>query len=156
MYYFGQTSLKRRAGIHPDLIAVDDRALAYGIIDMMYLRDGGVRTEARQMELVAAGASRTMNSRHLVQADGYGHARDTAPYPIDWNDIDAFIIQAQCVRFAANDLGVRLIWGAVWDRYLNDLGPDLHAEVDAYVARRRAMGRKVFLDYPHFQYEGRL
>ena len=45
----------------------------------------GLRTEARQAELVAQGKSKTKYSKHLE-----GKAVDLAPYPIDWEDRERF------------------------------------------------------------------
>ena len=58
---------QRLAGVHPDLVRVVEQArLAVGFIVVE-----GLRTRERQAKLVKAGASRTMNSRHLT-----GHAVD--------------------------------------------------------------------------------
>ena len=65
-------SLKNLAGIHPDLRRVLDRALKDSPIDFVVIE--GLRTKERQKQLVAAGASKTMNSRHLT-----GHAVDLCP-----------------------------------------------------------------------------
>ena len=65
-------SLKNLAGIHPDLRRVLDRALKDSTIDFVVIE--GLRTKERQKQLVAAGASKTMNSRHLT-----GHAVDICP-----------------------------------------------------------------------------
>ena len=43
----------------------------------------GVRTPETQKEYVAKGVSKTMASKHLIQPDGYGHAVDLYPSPID-------------------------------------------------------------------------
>ena len=58
------------------------------------------------------------------------------------------------MREAAILVGVRLVWGGVWDRVLNDLpaGPAaMKAAVEAYKARRKAAGGSAFLDGPHFE-----
>ena len=65
-------SLKNLAGIHPDLRRVLDRALRDSPLDFVVI--DGLRTKERQKQLVAAGASKTMNSRHLT-----GHAVDLCP-----------------------------------------------------------------------------
>lgn len=154
-YSFGKKSRQRQQGVQPGLISVAEHALAYQITDMTMVDDNsGKRTRDMQLVLVGSGVSKTMNSYHLIQPDGYGHAIDLAPYPIDWKDYASFIRVAHCVRCAAIEKGVLITWGAVWDKHLNDLGPNLEAEVEAYANRRRAMGRHAFLDYPHFQYEG--
>ena len=65
-------SLRSLWGIHPDLRRALDRALKDSPIDFVVIE--GLRTKERQRQLVAAGASKTMNSRHLT-----GHAVDLCP-----------------------------------------------------------------------------
>jgi hypothetical protein len=60
----------------------------------------------------------------------------------------------RAVHRAAAALEVKLIWGAVWDRAL--LTPPgsragLEGAVAGYVARRRALGRRAFIDAPHYE-----
>ena len=43
-YAFGDNSLKNRAGINPDLIAILDRAVEISIYDFGIPQHGGVRT----------------------------------------------------------------------------------------------------------------
>ena len=68
----GQRSLSRLEGVHPDLVRVVKKAAAMSDLDFTVLE--GLRTVARQMQLVKQGASKTMNSRNLT-----GHAVDLAP-----------------------------------------------------------------------------
>ena len=65
-------SLRSLWGVHPDLRRALDRALKDSPIDFVVIE--GLRTKERQKQLVAAGASKTMNSRHLT-----GHAVDLCP-----------------------------------------------------------------------------
>ena len=41
---------------------------------------------------------------------------DLAPYPIDWNNLDRFKALAMVVMGEGSRLGVKLRWGADWDR----------------------------------------
>src|SRR5512137_2460339 len=67
---------QRLTGLHPDLVRIVEPArLAEPFIVVE-----GLRTRERQARLVAIGASRTMNSRHLT-----GHAVDLA-YWLDDGD----------------------------------------------------------------------
>jgi peptidoglycan L-alanyl-D-glutamate endopeptidase CwlK len=52
---------------------------------------------------------------HGIQADGFGHAVDLAPYPIDWNDFERLDQLATVMFAAAKELGVTLRWGGNWD-----------------------------------------
>lgn len=64
------------------------------------------------------------NSKHCKQSDGYGHAVDICPYPVDWNDLkkfDAiakalFEAEKQLIAEAQIDEDVNLRWGADWDK----------------------------------------
>jgi len=66
-----QRSLTRLEGVHEDLKKVVTRASE--ITEVEFVVTEGLRTKARQAQLFAAGASQTMNSRHLT-----GHAIDLA------------------------------------------------------------------------------
>jgi peptidoglycan L-alanyl-D-glutamate endopeptidase CwlK len=66
----------RLAGAHPDLVRVVERAR----LTIPFIVVEGLRSRERQERLVAIGASRTLNSRHLT-----GHAVDLA-YWLDDGD----------------------------------------------------------------------
>lgn len=108
-YQFGERSLKRLEGVHPDLVKVMKRAIGCTTIDFAVLE--GVRTLARQKQLMAAGATRTMNSRHLT-----GHAVDIAPYiagTVRW-DWPLYHQLSAIVKKCAADLDVPIQWGGDW------------------------------------------
>jgi len=108
-------------GVHPALQSVVRRALVLSPVDFAVIE--GVRTKERQAELVKAGASRTMDSRHIT-----GHAVDLAPYiggQIRW-DWPAFGPLVEAMRAASLELGVRVIHGADWVTFRD--GP--HHELD--------------------------
>ncbi|MBX9697884.1 MAG: M15 family metallopeptidase [Acetobacteraceae bacterium] len=108
---------QRLAGVHPDLVRVVERAAAETPLFVIE----GLRTAARQRELVAKGSSRTTASRHLT-----GHAVDLAPIPLDWSDFEAFRAMAKAVLAAAEVEGVPLVWGGNWPSFRD--GP--HFELD--------------------------
>lgn len=120
----------------------------------------GVRSEERQRELLAKGATRTMRSKHLLQPDGLSHAVDLVPMiegKLAWDWPALYSIAAHMVVAAGTLLklpGCELLstftWGGVWDRRLHLLGDTAH-EVKAYGDRRRAAKLPVFTDGPHFQ-----
>jgi peptidoglycan L-alanyl-D-glutamate endopeptidase CwlK len=108
-FKLGAMSLARLEGVHPDLARVFHRAIEITPVDFSVVE--GLRTKERQAELVAAGASKTMNSRHLT-----GHAVDIAPYvggTIRW-DWPLFYQLAPAVKKAATELGVKVEWGGDW------------------------------------------
>ena len=105
----GQRSLSRLEGVHPDLVRVVKKAAAMSDIDFTVLE--GLRTVERQKQLVKAGASKTMNSRHIT-----GHAVDLAPLlngEVSW-DWPLYRRLAPIVKTAAADERVPLTWGGDW------------------------------------------
>jgi peptidoglycan L-alanyl-D-glutamate endopeptidase CwlK len=70
-FVLGSRSRARLKGVHPDLVRVVELALTYSPHDFTITE--GLRSVARQKALLEAGASRTMNSRHIT-----GHAIDFA------------------------------------------------------------------------------
>ena len=121
MFKFSERSLNNLKGVHPKLVAVVKRALEISPIDFTVLE--GVRSQERQNELWAQGRTKPgavvtwvqTSGTHGIQADGYGHAVDLAPYPIDWNDHGRFDGLANVMFAAAKELGVTLRWGGNWD-----------------------------------------
>tara|TARA_R110000868_G_scaffold223318_1_gene475189 strand:- start:3506 stop:4129 length:624 start_codon:yes stop_codon:yes gene_type:complete len=122
---FSQRSLKSMKGIHPELRRVINRALQESQLDFVVIE--GLRTEERQRELVASGASKTMNSRHLT-----GHAVDLVPIGNDGKaafDWPLYHQLAPAVKAAAEKEGVKIVWGGDWRTFKD--GP--HFELDRKV-----------------------
>lgn len=79
----------------------------------------GHRSEARQRKLLEAGATTTMNSKHLEYPS---EAIDVSPYPIpdEWGENNQlekakFYHFAGYVQAKADELGVKIRWGGDWD-----------------------------------------
>lgn len=111
-FKLSKRSEERLAGVHPDLAKVVRLALVLSEFDFAVIE--GLRTEARQKELVAIGASRTMNSRHLT-----GHAVDLGAMlggQIRW-DWPLYDKIAAAMKGAAKELGVPLEWGGDWTSF---------------------------------------
>lgn len=116
-YVLGARSLKNLEGVHPDLATIVKRAIQVSEIDFTVTE--GVRTLARQRELVAAGASRTMNSRHLKADNGYGHAVDLAALiggAVRW-DWPLYGKLNLAMQSAADYLGLAVEWGGDWRQF---------------------------------------
>lgn len=118
-------SRSRLQGLHPDLVAVVEAAILRTPVDFRVTE--GLRTLQRQGALVKAGASRTLNSRHLT-----GHAVDIAAMigrEVRW-DWPLYPQIAEAFKSSARELGVPLIWGGDWPR-LRD-GPHFELDRRAY------------------------
>ncbi len=122
-FKLSERSLKNLEGVHPNLVLVVNHALALSATDFTVVE--GLRTIARQKQLVAEGASRTMASKHID-----GLAVDLYPYyngkvqvgaPVaKWKEIST------AMKAAAAELGFKITWGGDW---------------------------KTFIDMPHYQLE---
>lgn len=132
-YKLGTRSKNNLKGVHPDLVKVVEKAIGLTTQDFTVIE--GVRTTKRQQELYAQGRTAPGNivtnadgvkkkSNHQAKADGYGHAVDIVPYPVDWDSISKFDNIAVAMKLAACELGVDIVWGGDW---------------------------KNFKDYPHFE-----
>ena len=111
-FKLSQRSRKRLEGVHSDLVAVVELAIIMTPVDFTVIE--GRRTPERQRELYRAGATKTLNSRHLT-----GHAVDLAPLvkgQVRW-DWPLFHQLAPAVKDAAYELGVSLEWGGDWPRF---------------------------------------
>lgn len=118
-------SRKRLEGVHPDLVRVVERAIQITPIDFMVTE--GLRSVTRQAELKRAGASQTMNSRHLS-----GKAVDVAAMigrDVRW-DWPLYPKIADAFKQAALELGVPIVWGGDWTS-LKD-GPHFELDRKAY------------------------
>lgn len=119
-------SEKNLIGVHADLVSVVRQTHR----DWTSFDDGndfivteGVRTKERQAELVKAGASQTMNSRHLT-----GHAVDLACLvkgEVRW-DWPLYHRLAALMKSNARNMGIPIIAGADFQTFKD--GP--HFELD--------------------------
>lgn len=108
-FVLGPRSILKLEGVHKDLVRVVKRAIQITEIDFVVTE--GLRTVERQKQLVAAGASKTMNSRHLT-----GHAVDLAAcvgsqVRWDWPLYDKL---NDCMQKAAKELKIPIEWGGAW------------------------------------------
>jgi peptidoglycan L-alanyl-D-glutamate endopeptidase CwlK len=124
MFVLSNKSLSKLDGVHPDLVAVVKRAIQVTKQDFMVIE--GLRSLARQEQLVASGASQTMNSRHLT-----GHAVDVVPYPLSW-DWPLYYPIADAMKQAADELNVDLEWGGDWRSFKD--GPHWQLSWKSYPA----------------------
>ncbi len=121
MYKLSKRSLDRLQGVHPDLVKVVQLAITRTPIDFGITE--GLRTVERQKELVAKGASKTMNSRHIT-----GHAIDFACFigkEVRW-DWALYNQVGPVFEECAKELGIPIVWGGRWRSFPD--GP--HVELD--------------------------
>ena len=108
-FKLSQKSLDRLIGVHPDLVDVVMLAIGKSEVDFAVLE--GVRSLARQEQLVKAGASKTLRSRHLT-----GHAVDLGAIvsgQVRW-DWPLYHKIADAVKEAAAELSIPIEWGGDW------------------------------------------
>lgn len=154
-FRLGAQSQSRLIGVDLGLVAVVRRAIDLTEQDFGVYE--GLRDASRQRKLFAAGASRTLNSYHLPDAGGIGHAVDLVPYidgRLQWQDAPCLVV-AKAMHSAASELDVDVTWGAVWDRPLRALDREnLAREIRAYLLRyerRHGPDKDPLIDRPHFQ-----
>ena len=120
-FKLSKRSLDNLEGVHPALVTVIKRAIQITPIDFAVI--DGLRTIEEQKKLFEAGATKTMNSRHLT-----GHAVDIAPFVngrLRW-DWPLFHKLAKAVKEAAAEDKIRIVWGGDWKTFPD--GP--HFELD--------------------------
>jgi peptidoglycan L-alanyl-D-glutamate endopeptidase CwlK len=115
--------------VHPDLKRVILRAVKdypdNTVSGTSFIVTEGMRTKARQAQLFASGATKTMNSRHLT-----GHAVDLAVLlkgKVRW-DWPLYENLSFLIKAAAASEKVFIAWGGDWKSFKD--GP--HYELDRY------------------------
>jgi peptidoglycan L-alanyl-D-glutamate endopeptidase CwlK len=129
-FFLGAKSRAQLLGVHPDLVLVVSRGLLYSRFD--FAVNEGLRTKARQEQLVKLGFSKTMNSMHLPQLDGFAHAVDlVAAGDLDEDgDIDAqdqrrtwdpdvYSAIAEAMTKAAMELRIPIRWGGLFKGFFD-------------------------------------
>ena len=112
MYTLGPRSKMRLNGVHPDLVKVVERAIQISTVDFTVLE--GLRTPQRQRALYDAGASQTLNSRHIT-----GHAVDLGAWvddQVDWS-WPLYAKIAVAMKEAAKQVNVPIEWGGDWKSF---------------------------------------
>jgi peptidoglycan L-alanyl-D-glutamate endopeptidase CwlK len=112
MFVLGQRSKLRLKGVYPDLVKVVERAIEISTVDFTVLE--GLRTPERQKALVEAGASQTLNSRHIT-----GHAVDLGAWVGDevrW-DWPLYHKIAAAMKDASKQVNVPIEWGGDWRNF---------------------------------------
>lgn len=128
MFKFGKKSLENLVGVSEQLIRLHQFVITF----FDHKITDGVRTLEEQKANVAKGVSKTMNSKHLPQADGKSHATDSEPYPdVDWGKVEKALAAVKAIdprldllrfyyfqgvmRGAAERMGIKLRQGVDWN-----------------------------------------
>ena len=98
----------------------------------------GLRTLPEQRENLRRGVSKTLKSKHLPQADGYGHAVDIVP-----------IINGQLAWDSKDAATQKLI-----DEAFADISDQMHAAADLHDIEIESGYALWGWDKPHFQLGG--
>lgn len=123
-FTLSQRSRDRMKGVHPDLVKVVELAITKTTVDFVVTE--GLRSVERQRQLYLAGASKTLKGRHIT-----GHAVDLAALvggTVRW-DWPLYHKLADAMKAAAQELGVKIVWGGDWKSFPD--GP--HFELDRTV-----------------------
>jgi len=147
MFELSERSLRNLEGLEESLLVVVLRAIQITKIDFGVIE--GLRSEAKQKQLVAAGASQTMRSKHLT-----GRAVDLMAYLNGrgcW-ELAVYDEIAEAMRQAAKEQGVAIRWGAAWN--VPDIcqwDGTMEEAMNHYIDTRRSEGRRPWIDAPHFE-----
>lgn len=139
---------------HPDLKRLALRIAELTPANLAWRVEQTDRTKAQQLENIKKGVSATKNSRHIPGKNKMAMAMDLTVMvngSPSWSWPNYYKLQT-ITRQAARELGIKVTWGAVWDRLLNDLKGPLDLEHANYVVRfRRANNRSPLADGPHIE-----
>lgn len=127
MFKLSQRSKDRLKGVHPALVKVVEHAIEITTVDFAVLE--GLRTPERQKVLKEAGASQTLNSRHIT-----GHAVDLGAWvdgQVDWS-WPLYHQIAKAMKTAAAELNVSIEWGGDWRTFKD--GPHFQLPHKSYPA----------------------
>ena len=145
-YKLGNRSKEKLEGVDERMIAIVRYAINVSKQDFSVIC--GLRTRKEQEALVAKGASKTMNSKHLD-----GNAVDLMAW-IDggrW-ELNLYDEIADAMAEAARAIDTAVKWGAAWSvgdiRYWDGT---MEEAMNTYVDLRRSQGRRPFIDAPHFE-----
>lgn|SRR5678815_427859 len=147
MPHFGTASTKNLEGVDERLVKIANGVVGFWDCSVT----DGVRTIEEQRKNVARGVSKTMDSKHLPQADGKGHAIDIVPYPINWNAIEKGY---GAIKHATGGMEVAEMYAFAGfvDGYAAALGINLRSGYDWNTNRQ--FEDQSFLDLPHHELRG--
>jgi len=156
-FKLSKRSLDRLEGVDERLQSVVKSAIHMTEIDFGVIC--GMRTVDEQRALVKSGASQTMKSRHLEgkAVDLMAYVQTSEGSRACW-ELNVYDNIADAMAQAAKDAGVAICWGASWSTgtipYPMDIrhwNGTMEDAMNAYIDKKRAMGKRAFMDGPHFE-----
>lgn len=147
MFTLSERSLNNLQGIDPRLAKVVKLAIDYTTVDFGVTC--GLRTVEEQKRLFDAGASQTMDGKHLR-----GQAVDLMAYIENrgsW-ELNLYDNIADAMKQAAIEVNLPLRWGAAWN--IPDIRlwrGTMEEAMNYYIDTRRKQNKRPFIDAPHFE-----
>lgn len=153
-FVLGARSRGRLQTLKPELAKVVQQAVTLTDVDFTVLET--IRTIEEQKAAVASGHSRTMQSLHLQQADGFAWAVDLGAWvngAVSWTSGFYWHI-AFAMDKAATAQGVaqHIRWGGAWDKMLSDFGGSRDAYLAETLAYEKRHAGSDLIDLPHFEW----
>ena len=146
-YTLSSRSLDKLEGVNEDLVKVVKKAIELTKIDFGVIY--GMRTQEEQQKLFDAGKSQTMKSKHIE-----GKAIDLIAYVgtrISW-ELSLYDDIAEAMKESARENGLAVRWGGSWSvpdiRFWNGT---MERAMNSYIDSCRSLGKKPFIDGPHFE-----
>lgn len=136
-FRIGSRTRANLSGVHPALVAMVEQAIQLTPVDFCVVEGGGVRSPEQAQDNAKRGTG-VLNSMHIRQPDGYGHAVDL----VAWVDgmpawTQSYYKQMRpAILQAAAMVGIPIQHGADWD-------------IDGIT------GEKGEWDWPHWQFPKR-
>lgn len=144
---FGAASRANLVGVNSRLVNVANKVIQVWDCSVT----DGTRTVEEQRKNVARGVSKTMDSKHIIQADGTGHAIDIVPFPVNWDAIqkgyDAIKRVTGGMEIAEMYAFAGFVDGVAWA-----MGINLRSGYDWNTNRQ--FEDQTFLDLPHHELRG--
>jgi len=128
MYKLSSRSKKRREGIDPRLIEIDNLAIQLTLIDYGHPEYAGLRTAEEQYSLYSEIPSKSKcDGKVRLSKHQFGKALDFYAYvdgKASWNEAHLTIVACAYLQ-AASMLGYKVHWGGMWKRrtprYINGI-----------------------------------
>ena len=146
-FVLSKRSLDKLEGVDDRLVEVVLTAINLTEVDFGVIE--GVRSIARQKELVNSGASQTMKSKHIE-----GKAVDLMAYigaRASW-ELSLYDDIAEAMKESAKEHGLAVRWGGAWTvpdiKFWNGT---MQRAMNSYIDSCRSLGKKPFIDGPHFE-----